>query len=100
MVKRFDAFSSGQSLWSMKERPAGQWVAFEDYDRLRRLLDMRPPYYCQKCDCASCGNTRVVPTEIDRLRACLAQLIHLVGQTDNCGARKQLLDEAYDLVHQ
>lgn len=29
-------------------------------DRLQRLLDMRPPYYCPNCDCERCGNTRAI----------------------------------------
>jgi hypothetical protein len=34
--------------------------------RLQQLLGMRPPYYCQNCDCASCGNTRPRPSNEPR----------------------------------
>jgi hypothetical protein len=36
---------------------AGQTLV-EEIERLQRLLDARPPYYCKQCDCADCGNTR------------------------------------------
>ena len=32
--------------------------AIAEIERLQRLLDARPPYYCKNCDCANCGNTR------------------------------------------
>jgi hypothetical protein len=37
--------------------------AADEIERLQRLLDMRPPYYCKSCDCGSCGNTRKLPDE-------------------------------------
>lgn len=50
--------------------PPQNWThrAIDEIERLTRLLNARPPYYCQNCDCASCGNTRpavetTTPTE-------------------------------------
>lgn len=33
-------------------------AAADEIERLTKLLNMRPPYYCQNCDCERCGNTR------------------------------------------
>ena len=65
-IKRYIVHGSYIEDCSITQSNADMVMA-ADYDslaaanvRLQRLLDMRPPYYCHQCRCASCGNTFMV----------------------------------------
>jgi hypothetical protein len=59
---------SGTSYGYAVNDPDGDYTYWTDHiaaisakdaeiERLRSLLDARPPYYCQHCRCERCGNT-------------------------------------------
>lgn len=66
-----------QNRWANRplDHPSGEALMAEN-DRLQRLLDARPPYYCRNCGCASCGNTQPSDEVSRRAREALAEVKH------------------------
>lgn len=87
--------ASKDQLWlcqRLRSWPVGEIgkEAAAEVERLQRLLDARPPYYCKSCDCASCGNTRrSVEPPLEQRPLSATQRLHNI-----CDALSEQMDES------